>query len=111
MNNFWKYYNAWKDETSVLSVGNFDNDNFRLLCDPSNVPIEEMIEESYKILSERDDFIVHALDIYMEKYFGFQLFTYKGYVSLSDSRKAWLFLLSIVKADNHSKVAFINKEF
>lgn len=104
MNNFWKYYNTWKEETAVLSTGQFDNDNFNALCDPSKVSIEELIEGSLEILSKGDDWIVHALDIQFEKWLGSPLFTYTGYVPLDDCCKGWRIVLSMYKTKKFEKI-------
>lgn len=74
----------WEQETSMLSVNNFDNRHFEAIVQRG----EDAVPFIYEQLLKGPSPLVHALEcIYPEKV------KYKGFVSLSQARRIWLKIL------------------
>lgn len=83
-------YNYWNKASNLLSVGNYDDDNFKQIVSMGEDAVPGILE----IISKKPDPIVHALDLIYPGYM-----QYEGHVSLADLCRLWtITLLSIDKA-------------
>lgn len=83
-------YNYWNKASNLLSVDNFDDDNFKQIVSMGEDAVPGILE----IISKKPDPIVHALDLIYPGYM-----KYEGHVSLADLCRLWtITLLSIGKA-------------
>lgn len=74
-------YEYWNRESNYLSSNNYDNDDFKQIVSMG----ENAVPGILKIIRERPDPIVHALDLIYPNYM-----TYKGYVSLEEVCQIWI---------------------
>lgn len=81
---FAEYYDNWKDETKFLSVGEFDNENFKALCNPRIVPIWETIIGVQRILDIFDDKVAYAVNEAIKNYIGNSIIECDGFVTLHE---------------------------
>lgn len=82
-------YNYWNKASNLMSVGNYDDENFKKIVSMG----EDAVPGILKIIRDKPDPIVHALDLIYPGYM-----KYEGHVSLSDVCRLWtITLLSIGK--------------
>lgn len=74
-------YEYWNRESNYLSSNNYDNDDFKQIVSMG----ENAVPGILKIIRERPDPIVHALDLIYPNYM-----TYEGYVSLEEVCQIWI---------------------
>ncbi|MDO4947356.1 MAG: hypothetical protein Q4E52_07235 [Fibrobacter sp.] len=81
---FMTNYEIWNNETNFLSCDNYESANFKKITALG----ESIVPEIYKLIKERPNPIVYALD---DIYPG--LVEYEGYVSLKDACDTWISIL------------------
>lgn len=81
---FYTEYKAWQQETSLLSVGMYENEHFDNIVKMGVKAVPYLIE----VLEEGPNHIVHACDlIYPDEV------TYEGYIPLDFGCETWVQIL------------------
>ena len=83
---FYQEYEAWRKETSLLSVGQYENEHFDNIVKMGEKAAPYLLE----VLDKGPNHIVHACDlIYPGEV------EYKGYVPLEHGCNAWKIILTL----------------